>query len=244
MQWFRMYGGTLNNPKAQKLSGDLFKSWINLLCVTSQCDGVIVTCDIPFNLRVSQGEAESIMNALVNADLMVKHDGYYMPKDWEERQFKSDTSAERTKKYREKKKEEKCDVTENVTVTPPDTEQIQSRTEQKDLEGAADAASPTHQKIKSDKQRGKRLSMFLQETFQSIDIPQDWGDWAHEELRLSVEDINWEWEKFRDWWAAASGQKGVKADWAATWRNWMRKKHEDKARKEKLNELYTQKRGY
>ena len=29
--------------------------------------------------------------------------------------------------------------------------------------------------------------------------------------------------KFRDYWAAQPGQKGVKADWSATWRNWCRK---------------------
>lgn len=28
--------------------------------------------------------------------------------------------------------------------------------------------------------------------------------------------------KFKDYWAAASGAKGVKADWPATWRNWVR----------------------
>lgn len=35
--------------------------------------------------------------------------------------------------------------------------------------------------------------------------------------------LNAEIEKFRDWWAAAPGQKGVKADWPATWRTWVRK---------------------
>jgi uncharacterized protein YdaU (DUF1376 family) len=30
-------------------------------------------------------------------------------------------------------------------------------------------------------------------------------------------------EKFRDWAASAPGQKGVKADWDATWRNWIRR---------------------
>lgn len=29
--------------------------------------------------------------------------------------------------------------------------------------------------------------------------------------------------KFRDYWAAQPGQKGVKADWPATWRNWCRR---------------------
>jgi uncharacterized protein YdaU (DUF1376 family) len=32
-----------------------------------------------------------------------------------------------------------------------------------------------------------------------------------------------ELEKFRDHWAAQPGQKGVKADWSATWRNWVRR---------------------
>lgn len=34
-------------------------------------------------------------------------------------------------------------------------------------------------------------------------------------------------EKFRDWWAAAPGAKGLKADWPATWRTWYRKRLED-----------------
>ena len=29
-------------------------------------------------------------------------------------------------------------------------------------------------------------------------------------------------ERFRDFWTAQPGQKGVKADWPATWRNWVR----------------------
>lgn len=29
-------------------------------------------------------------------------------------------------------------------------------------------------------------------------------------------------ERFRDYWKAQPGQRGVKADWFATWRNWCR----------------------
>lgn len=29
--------------------------------------------------------------------------------------------------------------------------------------------------------------------------------------------------RFRDYWTAVSGQKGVKSDWPATWRNWLRR---------------------
>jgi len=45
---------------------------------------------------------------------------------------------------------------------------------------------------------------------------------ACEALR-STADACTELDKFRDYWAAQPGQKGVKADWNATWRNWIRK---------------------
>jgi hypothetical protein len=34
-------------------------------------------------------------------------------------------------------------------------------------------------------------------------------------------------EKFRDYWSGVSGQKGVKLDWPATWRNWIRRTAEN-----------------
>ena len=37
--------------------------------------------------------------------------------------------------------------------------------------------------------------------------------------------------KFRDYWTAQPGQKGVKTDWPATWRNWCRRVVEDMASK-------------
>lgn len=66
----------------------------------------------------------------------------------------------------------------------------------------------------SQKKRGTRLP---DEWF----LPQEWGDWAlSQEWPESV--IKAESEKFKDYWHSVSGQKGVKLDWFATWRNWMR----------------------
>jgi hypothetical protein len=33
---------------------------------------------------------------------------------------------------------------------------------------------------------------------------------------------------FRDYWIAQPGQKGVKTDWTATWRNWVRRQQQAK----------------
>ncbi len=36
-----------------------------------------------------------------------------------------------------------------------------------------------------------------------------------------------EHERFADYWRAQPGAKGRKADWPATWRNWMRRSQDD-----------------
>lgn len=66
----------------------------------------------------------------------------------------------------------------------------------------------------SKKRRGSRLS---DDWF----LPRAWGDWAQAE-GFSADTIRSEADKFKDYWISTPGQKGVKLDWQATWRNWMR----------------------
>lgn len=40
-------------------------------------------------------------------------------------------------------------------------------------------------------------------------------------------DLRFEHERFTDYWIAQPGAKGRKSNWAATWRNWIRKAHEN-----------------
>lgn len=58
-------------------------------------------------------------------------------------------------------------------------------------------------------------------------LPDDWRKWASGE-GLPPADAEREAQKFRDYWLAQPGQKGVKADWLATWRNWVRKALDDR----------------
>ena len=53
-------------------------------------------------------------------------------------------------------------------------------------------------------------------------LPDEWGEWA-ETQGLSREMIILEEDKFKDYWISQPGAKGVKADWQATWRNWIRR---------------------
>jgi hypothetical protein len=55
-------------------------------------------------------------------------------------------------------------------------------------------------------------------------LPQPWGEWARAEFpSLPADKIRREADAFRDYWVAKPGSAGVKLDWEATWRNWIRK---------------------
>lgn len=43
------------------------------------------------------------------------------------------------------------------------------------------------------------------------------------DLGMTLETVSSEYAKFHDYWVAQPGQKGVKRDWVATWRNWLRR---------------------
>lgn len=55
-------------------------------------------------------------------------------------------------------------------------------------------------------------------------LPLEWGNWALQEKQGSTaEDIRRCAERFKDYWISVAGSKGVKADWQATWRTWVRR---------------------
>lgn len=141
-RWFRLYADVLDDPKVQKLPPELFKAWINLLCLASRNEGMLPPIDdIAFALRMSQDVTVTVTADLVKIGLLDDRDGL-SPHNWAERQFKSDTpegAAERKRKQRAREKQQQ--KTDNVTechsdshgeVTPPEqnrTEQIITHTE-------------------------------------------------------------------------------------------------------------------
>lgn len=64
-------------------------------------------------------------------------------------------------------------------------------------------------------------------------IPADWEPSPELIAQMSHEaplvDLRAEHLVFVDYWIAQPGQRGVKLDWEATWRNWMRRKQSDRA---------------
>lgn len=121
-RWFRFYNDAVNDPKVQRLSGELFKAWVNVLCLASKNGGKLPTLtDLAFILRVPEDRALAHIEALSAEGLLDQIEGEYEPHNWHGRQYQSDTSTERVKKFRERQR--------NVSETPSDTEQNRTESE-------------------------------------------------------------------------------------------------------------------
>lgn len=74
MTWFRLYHDLVDDPKVQRLPGETFKFWINVLCLASQSreEGFIDLDveDIAWRTRMSESEARGHLDALIDAGLV------------------------------------------------------------------------------------------------------------------------------------------------------------------------------
>lgn len=124
-RWFRMYDELLDNPKVQRLSGDEFKAWVNILCLASRADGVVPNIqDVAFALRLDEKKTAKIVGSLVASGLLdAGADDTFHPHKWNDRQYKSDVSTTRVKRFRERSKERHETATETAPDTEADTEQ-------------------------------------------------------------------------------------------------------------------------
>ena len=56
-------------------------------------------------------------------------------------------------------------------------------------------------------------------------LPDAWREFAKKERGWSDMDVSAEANLFRDHWISVSASKGLKSDWFATWRNWVRRSY-------------------
>lgn len=109
-QWFRFYSEVLDDPKVQMLPAAEFKAWVNILCLASKYDGVLPDVSaVSFALRIDETGVLTLLERLLNAGLIDKRNGgpngyHYAPHSWAKRQYKSDSSTDRVKRYRERLK--------------------------------------------------------------------------------------------------------------------------------------------
>ncbi len=103
MNWLRLYTEVLDHPKLQRLPGDLFKFWVNLLCLARLHNGVLPSIeDIAFRLRCSDQQATDWMMQLIERKLLDKTSEGVRAHDWDQYQYDSDSSTQRSRKHRQK----------------------------------------------------------------------------------------------------------------------------------------------
>lgn len=142
--WFRLYNTLVDDPKVQQLPEALFKALINVWCIASQNDGVLPSnANIAYKLRVKPEKAAEYVTKLVSAGLVDNVDGTFVPHNWDSRQFQSDSSTERVKRHRNKKRNVSGNVSVNEHETAIETDRAEkTKSELEKIDVAEDAREP------------------------------------------------------------------------------------------------------
>jgi uncharacterized protein YdaU (DUF1376 family) len=77
-------------------------------------------------------------------------------------------------------------------------------------------------------QRGSRLA-------NDFSFPKEWADFC-QQTRPELHPTKI-FDQFKDYWVSQAGQKGVKLDWFATWRNWVRNSNAPKVNFADMNRI-------
>lgn len=201
MAWFRFYAEALHDPKLQNLPDRSFKAWVNALCLACQLNSATGSIgklgDIAFAFHETEDAVSSAFHPLVTLGMLTRDGETFHIAKWQKRQYKSDTSTNRVKRFRKRKR--------NVTETVPDTDtdQIQIRSEnppvspsqkstQKKVNGLPHVFG--HDEVKTAKRGDPAYDPELHE---SEILPGGWYDLA-EKHGIKDDKIYKIWAKFKD----------------------------------------------
>lgn len=155
--WFRFYNEAINDPKLKRIATITKQPkalingvWCGLLCLASESPDrgkLLISDDMPYLMEeiieavgIDYELGELIIDYLIKLEMVSLADNVYSITKWDDRQFKSDSSAERVRAYRERKAKQNNSSSNldgnnnnhypkrygnsvgNVTVTAQDTE--------------------------------------------------------------------------------------------------------------------------
>lgn len=138
--WFRVYSGELLNERKLKhvvretgmSKLEVYGAWSLLLCLANESPvrGMLLVTlqkrfmkhDLADELDLSLEVYEKLETALIDWDLLVYQDGTLCIKNWDKRQFESDSSTERVRKHRETHNETLPKRSSNAPDTETETD--------------------------------------------------------------------------------------------------------------------------
>lgn len=110
LRWFRMHTKILDNADIQLMDANLFRVWVNMLCLAAESgDGTIPPLrQAAFRVRMDEHVLSAQIDRLIDqGHLIVGLNGVVSAKDWQRHQYRDPNtvqSAERMRRYRERKR--------------------------------------------------------------------------------------------------------------------------------------------
>lgn len=227
LPWFRLYHEFISDPVIRLLAFEDQRHYIFVLCMKARGDldklypsDAVRAKAIEAQLGLTPIFADEVRRRLIEVGLI---DEQWQPHGWDRRQMRSDSSADRARRYRERHRE--------TAVTSPsrdgdglDRDTDREREEEKDIPPTtppewSPPGAPTDASELAGMQGKKAPSG------RATRIPESFA--LTPERRLvgvaeNLPDVERVFAKFVDHWRAKAGAAGRKVDWDATWRNWCR----------------------
>src|SRR5690554_3675548 len=124
--WLRLYTDITWDRKLRRHPPAYRWVWIGILCLARRSPKpgyLLLSRNVPVTFQdvsdetaVTLHETEEAIKIFLKQNMLDEEDGLLKVTNWDKRQFTSDYSTQRVRKYREKKRKG------NVSETPPDTD--------------------------------------------------------------------------------------------------------------------------
>lgn len=232
IDWFRWHHGSVTDPKFQLVARKSKQALASVIAVwafvleqasASEDRGSFGTIDceaIDCLLGLEDGATDAILAAMGERGLV--DDGAVSA--WEKRQPKRErtdnTSTERSRAHRDRQRQEQQEgekqrhaTPEIDDATPCNAMQHQKKPREEESREEKSREEKNSPSLRSGEVRASRLPT-------DWVLPDDWRQWARAER--SDLDLDRAAASFADYWHGKAGKDGRKADWLATWRNWVR----------------------
>lgn len=231
MPWFKVDDAFHSHPKVMGLSPAAVGVWT---LAGAWSANYLTDGEVQANIIRRFGGTSEMIQELCTSGLWIdNHDGTYQFKDWDDYQpVKADVEAEREaarermRQVRAKKKgvQHSEDVRANTTGTTDEVRITPTQSRPDPTLPQESAPPPPSATV------GNSTDTPTPTTSNGSRLPEGWNPDPHviQAMRDEHPDIDLEAEhaKFTDHWTSAPGAKGRKADWNATWRNWIRRSAE------------------
>jgi hypothetical protein len=201
-----------DNPKIVGLSCEAFRAYVEGILYSGKnlTDGFLDE-RIVSRMWGTQVAEELATNDPVNPSWQ-RVEGGWLIYGFTERQNTKEHVESVKKKRKEAVEKRWSDAKAKQNANTTDTKAIQNEYKT-DTKAIPDTDTDTDTDTNKELKRGTRLQ-------HPFVLTNDMIKWAVEKYPLV--DFHLQTEAFIDYWTSQPGQKGVKSDWVATWRNWIR----------------------